>query len=88
MSYLVCRIQWSGTLSVTGALGKDGAENVLAIYAPFGDMPMFHVRMDGREAPRSRRSRSWCRRGDQSGSRAAPAVGNEPEAKANSGYVK
>jgi hypothetical protein len=36
---------------VTGALGKDGAENVLAVYAPFGDkLPMFHARVDGREA--------------------------------------
>ncbi|MDL5364162.1 hypothetical protein QSH18_00920 [Xanthomonas sp. NCPPB 2654] len=36
---------------VTGALGNDGAENVLAVYAPFGDkLPMFHARVDGREA--------------------------------------
>ncbi|MBO9828767.1 hypothetical protein J7373_10955 [Xanthomonas sp. A2111] len=36
---------------VTGALGKDGAENVLAVYAPFGDkLPIFHARVDGREA--------------------------------------
>ncbi|MBN6100574.1 hypothetical protein JR064_00135 [Xanthomonas sp. CFBP 8703] len=36
---------------VTGALGKDGAESVLAVYAPFGDkLPMFHARVDGREA--------------------------------------
>ncbi|WP_026144104.1 XVIPCD domain-containing protein [Xanthomonas sp. SHU 199] len=36
---------------VTGALGKDGAENVLAVYAPFGDkLPFFHARVDGREA--------------------------------------
>ncbi|WOS39138.1 XVIPCD domain-containing protein [Xanthomonas rydalmerensis] len=36
---------------VTGALGKDGAENVLAVYAPFGDKaPFFHARVDGREA--------------------------------------
>jgi hypothetical protein len=35
---------------VTGALGKDGAENVLAVYAPFGDkLPIFHARVDGRE---------------------------------------
>lgn len=36
---------------VNGALGKDGAENVLAVYAPFGDKsPFFHARVDGREA--------------------------------------
>ncbi|CTP89313.1 hypothetical protein XTALMG727_2671 [Xanthomonas translucens pv. arrhenatheri LMG 727] len=36
---------------MTGVLGKDGAENVLAVYAPFGDkLPMFHARVDGREA--------------------------------------
>ncbi|MBB4125824.1 hypothetical protein GGR77_001095 [Xanthomonas translucens] len=36
---------------VTGALGKDGAESVLAVYAPFGDkLPFFHARVDGREA--------------------------------------
>ncbi|WP_068820074.1 XVIPCD domain-containing protein, partial [Xanthomonas graminis] len=36
---------------VTGALGKDGSENVLAVYAPFGDkLPIFHARVDGREA--------------------------------------
>lgn len=36
---------------VTGALGKDGAENVLAVYAPFVDkLPIFHACVDGREA--------------------------------------
>jgi len=36
---------------VTGALGKDGAENLLAVYAPFGDkLPMFDSKVDGRGA--------------------------------------
>ena len=36
---------------VTGALGKDGAENVFAVYAPFGDKgPFFHAHVDGRQA--------------------------------------
>lgn len=36
---------------VTGGLGKDGAENVFAVYAPFGDKgPFFHAHVDGREA--------------------------------------
>jgi hypothetical protein len=36
---------------VTGVLGNDGAQHVLAVYAPFGDkLPMFHARVDGREA--------------------------------------
>lgn len=36
---------------VTGALGRDGAENVFAVYAPYGDRgPFFHAHVDGREA--------------------------------------
>lgn len=36
---------------VVGALGKDGAENVFAVYAPHGDMgPFLRVHVDGREA--------------------------------------
>lgn len=36
---------------VTGGLGKDAAENVFAVYAPFGEKgPFFHARVDGREA--------------------------------------
>ncbi|MGY4892239.1 UNVERIFIED_CONTAM: hypothetical protein EX528_18340 [Xanthomonas axonopodis] len=36
---------------VTGGLGKDGAENVFAVYAPFGEKgPFFHAHVDGREA--------------------------------------
>ncbi|NIJ69021.1 XVIPCD domain-containing protein [Xanthomonas sp. 60] len=36
---------------VTGGLGKDGAENVFAVYAPFGEKgPFFHALVDGREA--------------------------------------
>ena len=36
---------------VTGVLGNDGAQHVLAVYAPFGDkLPFFHARVDGREA--------------------------------------
>jgi len=36
---------------VSGGVGKDGAENVFAVYAPFGDkQPIFHARVDGREA--------------------------------------
>lgn len=35
---------------VTGARGRDGAENVFAVYAPFGDKaPFFHAHVDGRE---------------------------------------
>lgn len=36
---------------VTGGRGQDGAENVFAVDAPWGDRePRFHVRVDGREA--------------------------------------
>ncbi|MBV6778895.1 hypothetical protein JWH11_01205 [Xanthomonas melonis] len=37
---------------VTGGLGRDGAHNVFAVYAPHGVgvAPMFHARVDGREA--------------------------------------
>lgn len=36
---------------VTGALGRNGEENVFAVYAPFGDKgPFFHASVDGREA--------------------------------------
>ncbi|MCE4313357.1 XVIPCD domain-containing protein [Xanthomonas hortorum] len=36
---------------VTGGLGDNGAQNVVAIYAPFGDKgPFFHAHVDGREA--------------------------------------
>lgn len=36
---------------VTGGLGKDGAHNVFAVYAPFGDKgPFFHAHVDGRTA--------------------------------------
>ncbi|MEB2184292.1 XVIPCD domain-containing protein, partial [Xanthomonas campestris pv. campestris] len=36
---------------LTGGLGKDGAENVFAVYAPFGDKgPFFHAHVDGRQA--------------------------------------
>lgn len=36
---------------VTGGLGKDGAHNVFAVYAPFGDKgPLFHAHVDGRVA--------------------------------------
>ncbi|ATS37036.1 MULTISPECIES: XVIPCD domain-containing protein [Xanthomonas] len=37
---------------VTGGLGKDGAHNVFAVYAPhgIGVAPMFHAHVDGREA--------------------------------------
>lgn len=37
---------------VTGGLGKDGAQNVFAVYAPYGTgvAPMFHAHVDGREA--------------------------------------
>lgn len=36
---------------VTGGLGRDGAENVFAIYAPYGERePRFHVQVDGRIA--------------------------------------
>lgn len=36
---------------VVGGMGKDGAENVFAVYAPFGDRePRFHVHVDGRHA--------------------------------------
>lgn len=35
---------------VTGAVGRDGAENVFAVYAPFGDKgPFFHATVDGRD---------------------------------------
>lgn len=37
--------------NVTGGLGKDGAHNVIAVYAPFGDKgPFFHAHVDGRQA--------------------------------------
>ncbi|MFG6108154.1 XVIPCD domain-containing protein [Stenotrophomonas nematodicola] len=36
---------------VTGGLGRDGAHNVFAVYAPFGDKgPHFHTHVDGRQA--------------------------------------
>lgn len=36
---------------VAGGLGRDGAENVFAVYAPFGDKePTFHTHVDGRTA--------------------------------------
>ncbi|MEB1626129.1 XVIPCD domain-containing protein [Xanthomonas campestris pv. campestris] len=36
---------------VTGGLGNNGAQNVVAIYTPFGDKgPFFHAHVDGREA--------------------------------------
>ena len=36
---------------VTGGLGDNGAQNVFAVYAPFGDKgPFFHAHVDGREA--------------------------------------
>lgn len=37
---------------VTGGLGKDGAHNVFAVYAPhgMGVAPMFHAHVDGRQA--------------------------------------
>ncbi|NIJ68632.1 XVIPCD domain-containing protein [Xanthomonas sp. 60] len=36
---------------VTGGLGRDGAHNVFAVYAPFGDKgPFFHAHVDGRQA--------------------------------------
>ncbi|WP_115513984.1 MULTISPECIES: XVIPCD domain-containing protein [Xanthomonas] len=37
---------------VTGGLGKDGAHNVFAVYAPHGMevAPMFHTHVDGRQA--------------------------------------
>lgn len=37
---------------VTGGLGKDGAQNVFAVYAPHGldKAPLFHAHVDGREA--------------------------------------
>lgn len=36
---------------VTGSLGKNGEENVYAVYAPFGDKtPFFYACVDGREA--------------------------------------
>ncbi|ATS75058.1 hypothetical protein XcfCFBP6975P_04125 [Xanthomonas citri pv. phaseoli var. fuscans] len=37
---------------VTGGLGRDGAHNVFAVYAPhgMGVAPMFHAHVDGREA--------------------------------------
>ena len=38
--------------AVTGGLGKDGAHNVFAVYAPFGmdKGPLFHAHVDGRQA--------------------------------------
>lgn len=36
---------------VCGSRGKDGAENVFAVYAPFGEKgPFFHAHVDGRHA--------------------------------------
>lgn len=36
---------------VCGGVGRDGAENVFAVYAPFGDKgPFFHAQVDGRQA--------------------------------------
>jgi hypothetical protein len=36
---------------VVGGVGRDGAENVFAVYAPFGNKePFFHANVDGREA--------------------------------------
>ncbi|MBV6852668.1 AHH domain-containing protein [Xanthomonas campestris pv. mirabilis] len=36
---------------VTGGLGDNGAQNVFAVYAPFGEKgPFFHAHVDGREA--------------------------------------
>jgi hypothetical protein len=36
---------------VSGGMGEDGAENVFAVYAPFGEKgPFFHVHVDAREA--------------------------------------
>ncbi|MCC8504026.1 XVIPCD domain-containing protein, partial [Xanthomonas euvesicatoria] len=37
---------------VTGGLGRDGAHNVFAVYAPhgMGVAPMFHAHVDGRQA--------------------------------------
>ncbi|WP_289415909.1 XVIPCD domain-containing protein [Xanthomonas campestris] len=36
---------------VSGGLGDNGAQNVFAVYAPFGDKgPFFHAHVDGREA--------------------------------------
>lgn len=36
---------------VTGSPGKDGAQNVFAVYAPFGEnAPFFHAHVDGRQA--------------------------------------
>jgi len=36
---------------VLGGVGRDGAENVFAVYAPFGDKePFFHANVDGRGA--------------------------------------
>lgn len=36
---------------VVGSRGRDGAENVFAVYAPYGDRePIFHVGVDGRIA--------------------------------------
>lgn len=38
---------------VVGGVGRDGAENVFAVYAPYGDKePRFHTHVDGREASR------------------------------------
>ncbi len=37
--------------TVSGALGRNGEENVFAIYAPYGDKgPFFHAQVDGRQA--------------------------------------
>ncbi|PPT72984.1 hypothetical protein XarbCFBP8150_00555 [Xanthomonas arboricola] len=36
---------------VSGGVGDDGAQNVFAVYAPFGEKgPFFHAHVDGREA--------------------------------------
>ncbi|MCG8277532.1 XVIPCD domain-containing protein [Stenotrophomonas sp. NLF4-10] len=38
--------------AVTGGLGKDGAHNVFAVYAPYGmdKGPLFHAHVDGHQA--------------------------------------
>lgn len=36
---------------IAGSIGRDGQENVFAVYAPFGDKPpTFHAHVDGRQA--------------------------------------
>lgn len=37
--------------TVGGGLGRDGSQNVFAVYAPYGEKgPFFHAKVDGREA--------------------------------------